>query len=192
MAYAIVLKNLYPKTMKVSILDREGGKKVIVPHRHDLAPGMVIAYNAHIQRRMLFAQGIELVEQPSTPNFSELVFMHHVLELTHYFAPLDQPIAGLYELLGLAYRKPYLFTIKAYKKVFLAHLFILFGMWPHDKKLQLFFSQNFILKPLDIADCNNVQLTHEEALDAWLRECVAQHPVSDQFKTLDFWKLEIA
>jgi len=64
-------------------------------------------------------------------------------------------------------------------------------MWPHDKNLQLFFSQRFVLKPLDIAESNNVQLMHEGALDEWLRECVAQHPVCEQFKTLDFWKAEI-
>lgn len=188
MAYAIVLKNLYPKTMKVSLLDSEDGKKVAVPHRYDLAPGTVISYNAHTKQRTLFARGIELVDVPQTATFEELVFMHHVLELTHYFAPLEQPITGLYELLGLVYRKPYLFSAKAYKKVFLAHLFIVLGMWPRDKKLQLFFSQNFVLKPLDTAESEPVHLMQEEALDAWLRDCVAQHPVCGQFKTPDFWK----
>jgi len=187
-AYAIVLKNLYPKTMKISILDREGGKKVAVPNRYDLAPGMVISYSERCDKRMLFAQGIELVAQPQAASFEELAFVHHALELTYHFAPLEQHIAGLYELLGLMYRKPYLFSVKGYKKVFFAHLFILFGMWPHDKKLQLFFSQSFVLKPLDMADGNNVHLTHENALDAWLCECVALHPMSKQFKTLDFWK----
>jgi hypothetical protein len=191
MAYAIVLKNLYPKTMKVSLLDQQGGRKIAVPNRHNLAPGMVISYTTRSTQQMLFAQGVELVDQPSMTSFDELVFVHHVLELTHYFAPLEQPITGLYELLGLLYRKPYVFAATAYKKIFLAHLFILFGMWPRDKKLQLFFSQSFVLKPLDIADSNNVQLIHEQALNAWLRECVTLHPVSEQFKALDFWKGEI-
>lgn len=188
MAYAIVLKNLYPKTMKISILDRDGGKKVAVPHRHDLAPGTIISYSARPSGRLVFAQSIELLDVPCTRTFAELAFMHHVLELTHYFAPLEQHITGLYDLLDLVYRKPYLFTAVAYKKVFLAHLFICFGMWPYDKKLQLFFSQNFVLKPLDTQEANNVHLMQEEALDEWLRECVAQHPARGQFKTLDFWK----
>lgn len=188
MARAIVLKNIYPKMMKVSVLDEHAGRQILVPHRHDLAPGTIITYVPRKERRTIFAQGIELFDVPCTQTFKELAFMHHVLELTHYFAPLEQPIFGLYPLLELVYRKPYLFSQQAYKKVFLAHLFIIFGMWPRDKNLQIFFSQNFVLKPLDTQETEHVHLTHEDALDIWLYECIRQHPVHECFKTTDYWK----
>lgn len=188
MAQAIILKNLSPQTTKVYLLDRDAGKKLVVPNRSDLAPGTVITYTPRVERRMCFVHTIELVGQPKTVSFEELQFVHHVLELTFYFAPLEQPVQGLYDLLLLLYRQPYLLGVDAYKKVFLAHFFIVVGMWPHDQQLQLFFSQQFVLKPVDMACSKAVHLMHAVALDEWLRECIAQHPAHGQFKTLGFWK----
>lgn len=185
--WGIVLRQPHNGNNKISVLDKEIGKiDGIVPatHLHRLCRGAIIQYVISTQRNGSLFQALDIIEIPFEWARHDILFLHHLLEITFHFLPFHIKHDSVFELLRFIYSMPRGHSLLL-KKLYVMRLFILLGMYPDinkDSTLVIALKRPFD----DIVDKGIHLGINESELDAWLLECVFTHPHVSLFKTMHF------
>ena len=181
----IVLKKL--SQHKIAILDerigRIDGVSVKPPHL-----GSLILYTVERKKGTLsFLSECSITDLPFFWGRSDILFWHHVLELSYFFMPVGSYAAQLFELLSFLYTvdKESSWGPHA-KKLYLFKLLSTIGIQAEIPKISVLKLHLFLAMPPVQMSEEVLDEESEKILDEWLRVCVAEHPAIEQFKTIHF------
>lgn len=179
----IILKTFFPYKQKVMLLERSLGKIPAIPPSYNWQAGTRIAYCAHQQNTIHFLSEIELLSLPLEMGKGDIDFLHHVLELCYYYLSLGVPALQVYDLLALLYDPAYACPSNQFKLLYIFKLLLLLGMYPEDKQFQMLYFNQLAHEPIDTLLQEPLRLEVEQALDVWIRSCIALHPLYRHFNT---------
>lgn len=182
----IVLKSYQPQKCKLSVLDRDSGKMMAVPNRSDLSNGSLIQYFKRDQEHLSFIHTIDIIDMPLALAHEDIVFVHHVLELCYYFIPNGSHAPQVFIALLRFYEYPIVLSSPIMKKIFLAQLFFLLGVYPESGRLRTAAIDQLISTSIDFWASQSIDLRIEQELDEWLMHCMRTHPCVEYFKTINF------
>jgi len=184
----IVLKN-FPAKYKVALLDESAGRIDAVHFGQEFSPGTALQYalvSGHGNRSNLKIDDVRLYAMPFFLARSDVLFLHHVLEICFHFIPVGSCTSGIFDALRLLYATDTAEWNMLYKKIFLCKLFVTIGYYPDIEKIGKRFvgillesSLNDIPSDIELPDL-------ERHLTDWLRQCIAQHPAIEYFNTVQF------
>lgn len=194
---AVVLRSFLPLRQKVSLFDAHLGRMEVsvgcggsaTQVSSALMQGALITYERHIWRGRTMIQGLSLQKVPQPWVCQDLLFLHHVLEMIHYFSPEHSHAKRLFEFLSFLYEEqpdPEQDALLV-KRLFVAKLFALLGIYPEGVERSPLRSLFYMLAVGDADQAH--QLTDEqlhEKLETWIWGCIETHPQIDQFMTLSF------
>lgn len=184
----IVLKN-FPGKYKIALLDESAGRIDAVHFGQEFSPGTAIQYHISFNHNGRGNPKIDDVHLYAMPFFlarSDVLFLHHVLEICFHFVPVGSCTDGIFDALRLLYATDSLEWNMLYKKIFLFKLFVTIGYYPDVEKIGKRFvgillesSLRDIPSDIEVPDL-------ERHLTDWLRQCIAQHPAIEYFNTVQF------
>ncbi len=181
----IVLKQISQHKVALlnDIVGRVDAVAIKAPHL-----GALIQYRVEREKgSLLFLNHVSIVDLPFFLGSSDILFWHHVLELSYYFMPVGSYAAELFELLSFLYtvEKKSCWGAHA-KKLYLFKLLSSIGIQAEIPTLPSATVHRFMaLKPEHMSH-EVLDEKSEKILDQWLRVCVAEHPAIEQFKTMHF------
>jgi len=199
----IILKSFLPYKYKISVLSRSSGKiNLIVGKKFTrFSPGTKVRFFITLSRSAEFANGLEILQIPIVAIKKHLYWIHHILEICYYFAPLGAPCAEIFQMVEYSLHlgrcgdgfEPYFNLVK---KICLVKLFVMLGFYSQgiaflldlfDKTLVSLDSSN-LQKVLSLHQLlSNVTKQQEKEIDKWILSCLHEHPHASQFKTLLFF-----
>ena len=168
----IILKTLFPKKMKMIVLDQQLGKIEGVPPSDRYTTGGLISYYAQARGQVYFLHTIELLDMPLALAKDDILFFHHVLEIVYFTTPFSSSVPEIYGLvqqLISAYTGPH---TEEFKTVFLFKLLVALGMHPEESR---FHDANYYLlarESIDTIMNKSIHLNIKQALHEWVRACV--------------------
>lgn len=186
---AIVLQNLNPRQKKICILDQELGRieGTVSPiaKLERIAPGMVINYCIRMWKTSYVFYDIEIIDEPMYYAHTDILFIHHVLEICFYFLPLNDSSEQIFHLVKLLYEESSLFQDAITKKIFLCKFFTLIGIYPDNAAM---YGAEFFSLISGAINSNFEADNHalNRKLRSWLLGCIATHPQSSAIKTIHF------
>lgn len=207
--FGIVLKTFFPYLHKISVLSRTYGKLNLVVRQPKIttvfSPGILVAF-VPIKKNFdatVVVGSLEIIMVPFLKNDKDIYWVHHLLEICYYFAPLASPCVEIFYLLKHCFvltEQASLFgqSFERVKKLCLLKLFALLG-FHLDKALVpfIFLLEEVLTVSLDSSDMKKVRslqplLTNvsdavAKQADEWLLRCVYTHPCITQFKTISFF-----
>lgn len=185
----IVLKKQVPRRQKISLLDRHFGRIEAVPMSMHAAlrmgNGAVVEYTLEKKQPFLL-HDITLLESMSEVSPKDLLFFHHLLEMSYYGIPLEGQAEDIFELLVLTLRNlDHICVQSSRQKLVVSKLFLLMGADVNravEPILQQLSQVGELLQwvALDIDEEN------EQALDVWIYQYIQHHPCAHLFKTIQF------
>ena len=188
--YGIVLRTHLPEKYKLSVLDNSLGKIDAIPLgkkiTHQICNGYFIHYWCTQTTSLATLDQIEIQEIPQVHTEQDILFLHHVLEMCHYFLPLHMHAPDVFMLVRRLYTVDYMVLTPLAKKIFLMKLFIALGFYPDDNRLQKAEIHMLAYGPIDNILNKKISLDIEQDLDTWLMLCIKTHPYHDEFKTAHF------
>src|SRR5581483_3565729 len=129
-SHGIVLHTQFPH-QKCALFDKQIGHVHAYMHNNrklkNIFPGAYISYALEPWRSNYKITDIELIGLPAQWAQQDLLFLHHILELSYYFLPLHCNAHELFELLRLLYKQHKL----SYKK-FMCRFFQRLGIYPEQ------------------------------------------------------------
>lgn len=203
----IVLKTFTPGAGKLCIFTHAQGKVICTLFNQQQAAilrmGSRISYTPLRHDRGLHTTAhITVTDMPGITTASELAWVHHLLELCYYFAPLQQPAGEVFSLLTstLFHRNHQLLDEHEYyvfKRLSIGSLLALMGFYPPHAFADLIIAtQRWLTMSIDFRAHTDLELLKYHATvltrgackvyDAWLLECINTHPRIAHFKTLPF------
>jgi hypothetical protein len=192
----IVLRTYIPRKQKLSLFDAYLGRVDCVPQNtknaQRLFHGAYISYALKSWGRHYLIYDIALVAAPPYSAHTSLLFFHHLLELCHYFLPLEHQEHTLFALVKGAYTHPEFLQTELTQRLFLYHFFKEIGIYPVDMQSYDPSFFRLISSPFD----SKVNARDEERLSLnlrkWLLGCINTHPYAHYLKTIDFLKKVVA
>lgn len=186
---AIILQNFNPRQKKISVLDQEFGRiegtvsPLVVLER--MAPGIVINYFIRTWKNTNVFYDIEIIDEPMYYAQTDLLFMHHVLEVCSFFLPLHDSNEQIFHFVKLLYEENSLFIDGLTKKLFLCKFFTLIGVYPDNARV---YGAEFFSLISGAINSNFEADNHalNRKLRMWLLGCIATHPQSAAMKTIHF------
>lgn len=188
---AIVLRSFLPSRHKVSLFDASAGRIEAVIRSKSAAfmQGALITYERQIWRDTTVLQEVSLQKLPQAWVCEDLLFLHHILEMIHYFSPEQSHARPVFDFLAFLYEEkldpnqdPLLV-----KKLFVAKLFALLGVYPEGVERTRLRSLFYMLA---CGEKEQLQQMSDEqlhvALRTWIWGCVQTHPHAEKFMTLSF------
>ena len=117
----------------------------------------------------------------------DIEFLHHILELCYFFAPIGSCVNGLFELFAALYSSIQSYKTSQAKKYFIFKVLVQLGLWPeaivfHTEKM-IAFAQ----KPIASVVLENIDPILEKELELWVKYCILQHPRSNLLRTMSFY-----
>ncbi|MCK9543022.1 MAG: hypothetical protein M0R03_13450 [Novosphingobium sp.] len=186
--YGIILKNYLNK---IFVLDRKLGKIrcsiKLSRYNSKLINGAYISYMLEDTIDISNSYKISDIKILNTFNsisnysYNNLIFFHHVLEISYYFLPLDhnENIDYIFKLILVLYDSNV--QDKLFTKLFLYKFFKALNIYPEYKYKDSLrdFTNNFDWK-------NNLKLNN--SLKIWLTLCISCQPYYNRLKTITFLK----
>src|SRR5690606_32873093 len=115
----IVLRKTTGSRYKISLLDKNHGRMECVVDSSILCVGSLVSYAFFEQRGGFFLRDVQVIYTPLSLGSSDLLFLHHILELLYYFAPVGSCVNGIFDLLAFLYTIEHMLISKIFKKFFL-------------------------------------------------------------------------
>lgn len=184
----IILRQYTGKKQKIAVFDRTFGRveAQIMGSKH--APIERLINGAHIHYTYQEKYGnfildhIDILAAPFALARTDILFVHHMLELAYHFLPVNSACDQVYELIHVLLEQSQLSYIQ--KKLSLCKFFALIGLYPEDIP---FDEQQFYRLQHD----SSKKTLFEEKLDetmfnvvqSWLLRCLDLHPQRHRFKT---------
>lgn len=187
---AIVLRSFFPYKYKVVLFDKELGKlDAIALYKRNfnrLMQGALIVCHKEPFNGIYRLQTIDLKAMPAPWVCSDILFLHHVLELGDLFLQTNNNAAAVFELFMFLYQEHDVAFESAFlKKIFLCRFFALVGIYPEEEQYDESFF-NLILGPINtMLDIQRDQYFLNQLI-VWLQGCVATHPHAYRLKTMNF------
>lgn len=182
----IILKKSRTSPFKVVLLDKVHGKIECIANTPSLSVGALITYNMREQQSNRFISDTTLLYIPLSLAQIDMLFFHHVLELTYYFTQIGNCSAEIFDLMAFLYSAEHSTMTTQTKKLFLLKLLTSMGSIPEVNEIRTECITK--LNTLDIQQLSQmiINTIHEKELDRWLWCCVWQHPYVNEFKTVHF------
>lgn len=181
--YGIVLHRFFPKKYTIALLDSQLGRIDAVVRYDTAMLGALISYEIEYKRTTYFIQAVRIEDAPLALAQSDILFLHHVLELCYHFMPVGSCVADMFELVQFIY-KPVQHNMFI-KKIFLFKLLYTLGMSAPEEHEHGFF-EYLATVSIDTLDAEQLDLTYEKKLDRWLLYCVAEYTDIQALKTIHF------
>ncbi len=195
MRTAIVLRHFVPHTSIISLFDSELGRikaraslTGTCNRLEKICAGAVVNYTIkNLNEQYTSVELLELINVPFEFARNRLQFLHHLLELCHYFLPLEcRTTKNIYELIFFLYSVTDLSFTSHVQKLFLFRFFGLLGICPEDKEFRSSLFYSLITCSLEELTKLHIGSDNERLLDVWLINCVRDHPMVSSFKTVSF------
>lgn len=199
---AFVLKKFNYSNSSATILTIADGKRNLIFKKISsgikICPGMLISFTKIEQGQNWFCQDIEILACATDGSYSDICFIHHILEICYYFAPYHKPcmevFALLCDILTFTRKHEEIRNFLLIYKVFTIKLLSLFGFCSYDKisrYLELYDELTFSF--IDFTHVQKLEFLKdqlgnidEKDLDGWIMEGLREHPNFCSFKTLAF------
>ncbi len=187
----IVLRNYYPYKQKISLFDKDHGRieacinNMRFNHAQQLNNGTIIQYHITLYPSPCKIHDLDIVSIPFELAKHDLVFFHHILELSYYFLPHGAAAPDTFDLIL------YLFNAAHHtfnKQLILFRFFISLGMYPEHIPFERNYFNYLASQKLDIFFKEKLDEIHHKVLESWLLQCIAMHPNKNQFKTISHEK----
>ncbi len=181
----IVLKRLSFSGNKIALLDKKYGRIECITPGCNSAVGSLLEYTI-VSKNALFLKNIQFLYAPLSLGGSDLLFLHHIIELIYYFAPEGSQVSGVFDLLAFLYTIEHMLISMKFKKFFLLKLLILLGATPDIETISSLDVPLLHAMTLYNFDESMMNTQEEKKIDVWLWSCIIQHPCIDTFKTIHF------
>ncbi len=192
--YGIVLRSYLPLKRSCLVFDRLRGMIKISFGMHKKTPavvnGALLRYTVTEQSGRLFFDEVSLHALPAPWVSEDILFLHHVLEVSEAFLAEEQVDRSILNLL-LELHQPIAIScdIELYRIVFLGRLFMTFGIYPEaESSISIRDALRLIYHLEDTTINSERSCRWRTSLICWLKRCVAQHPDARSFKTIGFLK----
>jgi len=182
----IILRKVGNSRHKIALLDKKYGRIESVVNVTFLSVGSLVEYGVHQERGIFFLTDVKPLYVPVSFARFDLLFLHHVLELIYYFAPLYSCVDGLFDLIAFLYTSEHMLVSMKFKKFFLLKLLTLLGAAPDSEIVSLVCMGQLNEVTIDQFHDALLDGENEKRLDRWLWYCVWQHPYVNEFKTVNF------
>jgi hypothetical protein len=182
----IIIKTYFTKTRKCALLDYEMGMVEAIPSSDKLSPGSMIEYAlVKGSQEKFFLQEIDLINIPLHLARQDILFFHHILELSYFFMLEGSHVPGMYDLLCRLFHETKTYSLD-FKLLFLFKFFVLLGRFPYESKYQTVFFQDLAHKPIDTIINYSIDWNSKRELREWIVSCVMDHPYVQGLKTIHF------
>jgi len=189
----IVLKTCSSQAPEITVLDRRLGKIKGKVHARNknirVGHGSIVTYTLSQRGASYTFDVVDLEFVPFTFAREDIFFLHHILELCYYFLPMGCPEDDVFNLLLYLFQLQNNEKVRLRRRLILARLFTLFGMYPEHKKMSEYINI-VVYQSLDQLLDMSVDIEMNRWLDQWVWECIMAHPYKEQFKTV--WLLKRA
>lgn len=185
----IILRVDFSNKQKIAIFDRDLGKLELnvwsdKSRSLNLCNGMLINYVIGRQSRPLI-NNINIINAPFELAKLNILFLHHILELSYYFTSPGIEDVELFDLIYfLFYSFDQLENLRL-QKIILVRFFLLLGFYPEDDGAKNYFYYLMSI-PIDSIMDVAIDLKYEKELDLWIMKCINMHPYARSFKTMHF------
>lgn len=193
---AIVVRSFLPNRHKVSLFDASAGRIEATVCSRSAArmqgacmQGALITYERQVWRDTTILQEVALQKLPQAWVCEDLLFLHHILEMIHYFSPEQSHARSVFDFLSFLYEeKPDpAQDLVLVKRLFVAKLFALLGVYPEGVERTRLRSLFYMLA---CGEKEQIQQMSDEqlhvALRTWIWGCIQTHPQAEKFMTLSF------
>lgn len=185
---AIIIKKLYSYGSHIALIDQQKGRINGILHNKPIIEGSVIQYTVDAMTKSSILKDVEYVYIPLQWGKKNLLFLHHILEICYFFIPLSSCAEGIFDLLCFLFRMQEASWSIINQKIFLCKLFLLLGVYPHMSFLKTDVASRLFYISLEDMLQLKVDLQEQRIMDQWLKQCIAQHHMSLDFKTMIFFK----
>lgn len=182
----IFLKRYIPKKNKVSVLDYNLGRIDCFVFSDAISVGSLASYTLQPSGNGYFLNAINVQYMPFSLAYSDLLFLHHILEVCHYSLPIGACVEGIFDLFVFLYTNHMSLNTAFKKQLFLFKLLSILGLAVEDGALCSVCFHVLHAMPIDRLNEEFIQLDCEKKLARWLRNCIGHHPLIAQFKTVHF------
>lgn len=185
----IILRVDFSNKQKIAIYDRALGKLEFnvwsdKSRNLNLCNGMLINYVIGKDSRLLI-NNINIINAPFELAKLNILFLHHILELSYYFTSPGVEDVELFDLIYfLFYSFDQLENLRL-QKIILVRFFLLLGFYPEDDGAKNYFYYLMSI-PIDSIMAMAIDLKYEKELDLWIMKCINMHPYARSFKTKHF------
>lgn len=183
---AVVLSTFDGFHQRVVLLDKTLGKVVCFIPDKRLSVGTLIEYQLVQKRRYCTAHMINIIRMPFALAQTDILFLHHVLELCNHFLQEGMPAQNVFELVLFLYEKSDFLIGSFSKKLYISKLFVLFGIYPEKPYIETVYWQQVLACSIQDLLERCLKMPIEQELTIWIRSCVHMHPLSHTFKTLSY------
>jgi len=129
---------------------------------------------------------IHLLEVPFALAKSDILFVHHLLELCFFFLPVGGEAFDVFSLLMILYEPADKLINSLGKKIFIFKLLVAFGYYTSHVPLSVSSFYRLVSESIDSIVNSPLRLEIERNMDAWLFSSVGAHPRFKDFKTIHF------
>lgn len=173
MNLGVVLKSYFPQKNKILLFDKYLGKISVSVANHNKDPrltnGMIISrYIIDNSKKFNIIKNFEIIEYPISW-YSDIYFLHHVLELYQYCTPKEAVCNELFELIYFLCSSFDKFKSINSKKIFLYKFFLILGIYPSDND---FYCHKLAIYSIDKAINIKIDLDNEKKISNWLFKCI--------------------
>lgn len=185
---AIIIKKLYPHDNKVALIDQDKGRINAILYKKSIIEGSLIQYSLKTSKMSLLLDDVEYLYTPLEWGKNDLLFFHHILEICYFFIPLYSCVEGIFNFLCFLFQMQDRSLSSDFQKIFLCKLFLILGIYPQTDFLKTTIAKKLFyisLEDMILLKIENKDLTR---IDQWLKQCIMQHHMILNFKTLTFFK----
>ena len=183
----IVLKELN-SPHKIALLDEQHGR-IDAIIKKPTCVGALLHYTIEQERgNFWYLSQLSISHLPFQLARDDILFWHHVLEISYFFVPIGSSTYSLFKLLQ------FLYTVDnnvrwctQSKKLYLFKLLAAIGLYDRLPSLVPIGRVEYLLgMPVDEIVQEKLDEKNEQIVDEWLRTCIAEHPAIEQFNTVHF------
>ena len=185
-ACGIVLKILDRHNKKVVLFDEKRGKIIAFTFQGALCHGALFSYSVLPRPMYFLISDIEMLQIVHPGNLSDMLFLHHVLELYDHFIPVGIASTCLFDYLThlhtVLHRKK---CSNTFKLLFLFKLFARLGIYPEDRRFHMPYFYQLAYKPIQSITEEQLTVKTYNVLCLWFRECITLYELAN-LKTVHF------
>ncbi len=187
--YALVLHQY--ESGYLALLDQQKGRFDVALERKrkkrgPISRGAIISYYLERYRNKMIATSIDLIDLPFVLAKTDILFLHHVLELSFVFLPVGAISHDAFQLIMKLYTIHETVCVISMQKLFLIRLLDILGLHPDHEKFQGAQFLRLIAGPIDTLLDKKLDLETKNYINAWLHDCLKSHPMIDSCKTAHF------
>lgn len=185
-SYGIVLRTFFPQRHVLRVFDRHHGKidvSVVSGKALESIPhASLVSYTIHITSSRCIISDIKLLDIPFDLARTDIMFLHHVLELADFFIAYRCARTDIFDFLYVLYRG--ILKSSLQKKIYVARFFIEAGMYNEHDLIRDPRFISLLSMPIESMLIMKIDSGILEILNSFLFQCVYSHPQRDKMKTM--------